>query len=276
VEPFEEALQTFSLYVQAMTNRLSGSASRVYIALQTLAQGRDQLEADYNEICAASVRARATVARALSELIAACWVTQQLRFGRKAVYTLHPPMPVVQNACSSSSVVQKFSSSDFRTTGGNLNISNQSAAASAAVAQSHETETADQAFERMKALLSEFMIGEPVRTQLARILAPKAQESELRRIFEMTREEWEHGKVRNLPGMTVLRLRDYSQAIQQGLPGMPLPAPKPAPKPKAKGARSGSRSRRSQIEPNEQELEKRQERARRQIEARRAAQGEMQ
>ncbi len=157
-----------------------------------------------------------------------------------------------------------------------MNISNQSAAASAAVAQSHETETADQAFERMKALLSEFMIGEPVRTQLARILAPKAQESELRRIFEMTREEWEHGKVRNLPGMTVLRLRDYSQAIQQGLPGMPLPAPKPAPKPKAKGARSGSRSRRSQIEPNEQELEKRQERARRQIEARRAAQGEMQ
>ena len=260
----------------ATTNRLSGSASRVYIALQTLAQGQDQLEADYNEICAASVRARATVAKAIEELKSAGWVTQQRRYGRKATYTLHPPTPIVQNTCSNSSVVQKFNSSIFRTTGGDLHIPHITAAASAAddaPMQEKQLETQDQAFERMKALLSEFMIGEPVRTQLARILAPKAQESELRRIYEVTRQEWERGKVRNLPGMTVLRLRDYSQAIQQGLPGMPLPAPKPEPKPKGHG-RSKTHTRKQQIELSGQEAEERQARARQQIEAKRAAQGE--
>lgn len=256
-----------------MTNRLSGSASRVYIALQTLAQGQDQLEADYNEICAASVRARATVARALSELISAGWITQQLRYGRKAVYTLHPPMAVVQNTRSSSSVVQKFSSSISRTTGDDLHISNKTAAASAAVPISQQEETPDQAFERIKALLSEFMIGEPEKSRLARLLTPKAQESEMRRIYETNREEWERGKVRSLPGMTVIRLRDYAQAIQQGLPGMPLPAPKPEPKSKKPAGRSRPQTHRQAAEMSKQEVEQRQARARQQLEAKRAAQG---
>ena len=216
-----------------MAGRISNGAARVYLALQQLAGStglsESTLEADYNEICAAAVRARASVSSGIRELVAAGWITQHKRYGHKAAYTLHPPFSS-QNSCSISSVVQKFNSSEVRTTGAILNIPNQSAADISAAAAETTSLNSDQSFRKMCALLSEFNIGEPVRSQLARLLVDRnGQESELRRIYETTREEWQAGKVRKLAGMTVTRLRDYAEGLQLPLfevapmPGNTLP-----------------------------------------------------
>ncbi len=197
---------------------ISSSASRIFLALQSLAHragGTSTLEADYNEICAAAVRARASVASGLRELSAAGWITQHKQYGHKCQYDLHPPAYVSQdgqNTCSSSSVVQKFSSSEVRTTGDDFHMPNLSAAAFFAAAEPADSE---KDFQRIRALLWEFNIGEPTRTDLARVLVPLAQkEDEIRKICAVTREEWTRGNVRNPAGLAVIRLRDYAAGIQ--------------------------------------------------------------
>jgi hypothetical protein len=138
---------------------------------------------------------------------------------------------------------------------------------------------------RMKALLSEFAVGEPVRSQLARVLVEKAaEETKIRRICEYTRAEWEAGKVRNPAGLTIVRLRDHAAGVQlsmlQEVPNKPMAAPQPQRRRFGSSQKPAGKSKtfmRPQVEDStEAEREAAREEARRRNEARaaRRAQGQ--
>ncbi len=140
----------------------------------------------------------------------------------------------------------------------------------AAFSVAAEPVDAEKDFQRIRGLLSEFNIGEPTRTDLARLLVPRAQkEDEIRKICAVTREEWTRGKVRNPAGLAVIRLRDYAAGIQlpllMDIPAQPATTAKTVSHPRQTGRKQGVQRRAQVPDSTEEQREAAREEARKRI-----------
>jgi hypothetical protein len=191
---------------------LSPQAQRILDVMREMAGDELELVAAYKDIAPAAHCSESFVAVTLRELKAVQAVQQIKGFGVKARYilcpadsrTAQPPPASPQGAPSEPHSTVQNCTEAYST----------APAVSAAVINPAAAEDLSPDFERLKGLLSEFGIGEPVQSELAKELAPKTGcDDDLRQIYATTREEWQSGKVHRLVGMTIIRLRDYAAGI---------------------------------------------------------------
>jgi hypothetical protein len=176
--------------------QITPQSQRVLEALHELAGDTDEARASWAEIAARVGVGRTYVAGALRELKAVGWIEQRKGFGQSAVYQItRTSVPEVRTNTHYSALTR-------------INAPDESDELI------HDADGAPDP--KILAMLGEFLIEEPTRTQLAVLLKPHIdKEKEIRGICERTLKEHVWRRPR---GVMVRRLRAFARGEQDPLP----------------------------------------------------------